>query len=73
MLAFSNSLSAVTQGWTQLEISLGSISRISEFESSIAPEPEISGRGELPVDWPSKGEIEFNKVTAEYRYVGSTS
>ncbi|OKL59747.1 hypothetical protein UA08_04922 [Talaromyces atroroseus] len=69
ILSFGNSLSAVTQGWTQLEVSLGSISRVREFDSSIKSEPEVFRDGELPDEWPGKGAIKFSKVTAEYRYL----
>ena len=66
-IAFSNSLSSVTSGWTQLEVSLGSISRVRDFVANVQPEDDVKTKIQPHVHWPSHGMIEFKKVTAQYR------
>ncbi|GAM36282.1 vacuolar glutathione S-conjugate transporter [Talaromyces pinophilus] len=66
ILSFSNSLSSVTSGWTQLEISLGSISRIRDFVTNVKPEDDAKTKVQPPAHWPCHGMIEFRKVTAQY-------
>lgn len=64
--AFNTSLSSLITGWTQLEISLGSISRVRSFEMETAPE-ESTEKNDPPADWPDRGVIEYRGVTAEYK------
>lgn len=66
-IVFSNSLSSVTSGWTQLEISLGSISRIQDFVTHVKPEDDVKPKIQPTENWPSHGMIEFKQVTAQYR------
>lgn len=66
-IAFSNSLSSLTSGWTQLEISLGSISRIRDFVTNVKPEDDAKTKVQPPAQWPSHGLIEFRQMTAQYR------
>ncbi|PWY94818.1 multidrug resistance-associated protein [Aspergillus sclerotioniger CBS 115572] len=65
VLTFNSSLSSLISGWTQLEISLGSISRVKDFEMEVAREEEYQ-KMEPPRDWPDQGAIEFSGVTAQY-------
>ncbi|KAE8352610.1 putative ATP-binding cassette transporter [Aspergillus coremiiformis] len=65
ILSFSSSLSSVITGWTQLEISLGSIARVRNFEMEIPPE-ETSEASHIPIHWPDRGSIKFHKITAQY-------
>ncbi|KAJ5946436.1 ABC transporter transmembrane domain type 1 [Penicillium verhagenii] len=62
--AFNGSLSSLISGWTQLEISLGSILRVKDFELQVPR--EVSTGVEVPVDWPSQGAIELSDMTAQY-------
>ncbi|OOO06299.1 ABC transporter transmembrane region [Aspergillus oryzae] len=64
ILAFNGSLSSLISGWTQLEISLGSILRVREFERAVPR--ELSTEQEIPVDWPCQGAIEISGMTAQY-------
>jgi ABC-type multidrug transport system fused ATPase/permease subunit len=66
--AFNGSLSSLISGWTQLEISLGSILRVKDFELQV-PREVSTERVEVPIDWPSQGAIELSDMTAEYTYV----
>jgi hypothetical protein len=64
--AFNGSLSSLISGWTQLEISLGSILRVKDIELEV---PREVSTIEVPIDWPSQGAIEFSHMTAQYKYV----
>jgi ATP-binding cassette subfamily C (CFTR/MRP) protein 1 len=48
----------------QLALALNSIERITEY-SALPAEPE--GHEEPPAEWPVKGDIEFDHITAQYR------
>lgn len=59
-------LNGLVMTWTQMETSLGSVSRLRSFgldtPSEKIPEEQIA----LPMDWPSDGRVEFENVTATY-------
>ncbi|KAJ5513372.1 P-loop containing nucleoside triphosphate hydrolase protein [Penicillium fimorum] len=63
--AFNGSLSSLISGWTQLEISLGSILRVKDFELQV-PREISTERVKIPIDWPSQGAIELSGMTAQY-------
>ncbi|KAI2695411.1 hypothetical protein CBS147332_9340 [Penicillium roqueforti] len=65
ILSFNGSLSSLISGWTQLEISLGSISRVRDFEMEV-PSEVTSGKKEPPSDWPDRGAIHVSEVSAQY-------
>ncbi|KAJ5190136.1 multidrug resistance-associated protein [Penicillium cinerascens] len=65
ILSFNGSLSSLISGWTQLEISLGSISRVRDFEMEVIREV-TSGKTEPPSDWPAWGAIHVSGVNAQY-------
>ncbi|KAJ6020781.1 multidrug resistance-associated protein [Penicillium herquei] len=64
ILAFNGSLSSLISGWAQLEISLGSIFRVKDFELTVPS--ETSTQQDVPVSWPSKGAIKISGITAQY-------
>lgn len=49
-----------------MEISLGSISRVKDFELEVTSEV-TSEKAEPPSDWPDRGAIKVSEVTAEYQ------
>jgi ABC-type multidrug transport system fused ATPase/permease subunit len=66
IVQLSISIKAFLSNWTQLEISIGAVSRIRAFVSD-APSSDSDGiESTLPVGWPEKGQIEFRNVTAQY-------
>ncbi|RAK73686.1 putative ATP-binding cassette transporter [Aspergillus fijiensis CBS 313.89] len=65
ILSFNQSLSSLITGWTQLEISLGSIARTKDFERDTQPEETLKNDS-VPASWPDRGAIEFKAVTAQY-------
>lgn len=66
VLGLNSVLSALIREWTQMETSLGAISRIRSFEMDTVPE-ELPGEDQVPPEkWPERGMIEFHNVTASY-------
>ncbi|PYH89268.1 multidrug resistance-associated protein [Aspergillus ellipticus CBS 707.79] len=65
ILSFNNSLSSLISGWTQLEISLGSIARVRNFELEV-PREEVTQTIDPPADWPQHGDIRVSGLTAQY-------
>lgn len=50
-----------------MEISLGSILRVKDFELTVPR--EITTEQEIPVGWPVHGTIEISGMAAQYKYV----
>ncbi|KAF7194977.1 ABC multidrug transporter B [Pseudocercospora fuligena] len=66
VLGFSSYLSFVINAWTALETSLGAVARCKNFEASTASEDKQEECETPPVDWPSRGEVNFKSITAAY-------
>ncbi|KAF6819357.1 ABC multidrug transporter [Colletotrichum sojae] len=67
VLSFSATIKAVITSWVTLEVSLGAVARVRNFAANVKPE----GYSDAPLaepdgEWPTKGAIEFNDVTASY-------
>lgn len=67
MLVANTTLLKLVENWTTLEISLGAIARLKTFELGTLPEGTKSGDHEPSNDWPMRGEIVFEDVTASYK------
>jgi ATP-binding cassette subfamily C (CFTR/MRP) protein 1 len=52
-----------------LETSLGAIARLRNFEMENPPEKESEDTIDPPESWPSLGDVEFNSISASYKYV----
>ncbi|SMR54476.1 unnamed protein product [Zymoseptoria tritici ST99CH_1E4] len=68
LIGLSQTLVLVIDQWTRLETTLGAVARLDSFIKD-SPDEDRSGepRGSgLPDDWPSRGELEFENVTASY-------
>ena len=68
IFTISTTLTRLLQSWTQLETSLGAISRIKTHEETILPEDKRNEDFEPSPQWPDKGVIEFKEVVAAYKY-----
>ncbi|KAF4835570.1 ABC transporter atnG [Colletotrichum tropicale] len=68
VLNFNSSLATLITSWTELETSLGAISRLRTFESKtpVEPSPSSEEQAPLPSNWPSEGRLEINNITASY-------
>lgn len=56
-----------------LETSLGAIARLKDFETETQEEALAGEDVEPPEEWPSRGLIEIQDLTAGYRYVDKAS
>jgi ATP-binding cassette subfamily C (CFTR/MRP) protein 1 len=73
MMDLSQSLASLIQSWTSLETSLGAIARIKEFSEN-TPCENLDGEKAVPsFEWPANGELRFEGVSAQYRYLFRTS
>ncbi|KAK1987265.1 ABC transporter [Colletotrichum cereale] len=68
VLGFNQSLANLITSWTELETSLGAISRLRTFESQTPVErsPTEEDSASLPPHWPAQGQIEIKNMTASY-------
>lgn len=68
VLNFNQSLATLITSWTELEISLGAISRLRTFVSRtpIEPTPIAERPDNIPRQWPSQGQVEIQNITVSY-------
>ncbi|OLN96257.1 Multidrug resistance-associated protein 1-like protein 3 [Colletotrichum chlorophyti] len=70
VLSFNEALAGLITSWTELETSLGAISRLRTFESRTPVEQSPDENQEvLPPHWPSMGRLEIHDITASYSAV----
>ena len=63
----SKTLSDLVMQWTEMETSLGAVSRIYDFTHETPREGHLDERSALPDDWPTCGQISFEHVSATYK------
>jgi ABC-type multidrug transport system fused ATPase/permease subunit len=65
LLSFNATLTLLITNWTQLETSLGAISRVKQFLLDVQLQ---AARNEIvcPEGWPREGRVEFRRVSASY-------
>lgn len=68
---FNESLARLISSWTEMETSLGAIARLRAFEKETPSEIDTAHPENVPVRWPSRGEIQVKDLTASYS-IGST-
>ncbi|TDZ30378.1 ABC transporter atnG [Colletotrichum spinosum] len=67
VLVANTTLLSLVSSWTNLEISLGAISRLKNLEAETPREDKV-GEAYVPDEiWPSAGEVELDSVTAAYK------
>ncbi|CAG8239001.1 unnamed protein product [Penicillium salamii] len=62
-------LLVTVQSWANFDASLGVISRIKEFTSTVHPEPQSQTECLIPKSWPSEGAVSMKNVVARYATV----
>jgi ATP-binding cassette subfamily C (CFTR/MRP) protein 1 len=67
LMTFSQFLTAIVISWTQLETSIGAVSRLKKFSEDVKNENLTSENDEPPQDWPMHGALEIENVSASYR------
>lgn len=66
VLVANTTLLDLLESWTNLEISLGAISRLKHLEAE-TPKEDKSGEDYIPAEtWPSSGAVEIDNVTVAY-------
>ncbi|KAL2882737.1 hypothetical protein SGCOL_001948 [Colletotrichum sp. CLE4] len=66
LMSWGETLSSLVRFYTQLETSIGAVSRIKTFSEKVTPE-DLEGEDiEPPEEWPETGRIEINGVSASY-------
>ncbi|KAI1403266.1 P-loop containing nucleoside triphosphate hydrolase protein [Hypoxylon fuscum] len=66
LMNFGDSLSWIVRTYTSLETSIGAISRLKSFSENVPSENLGSEDVVLPREWPFKGSIQINGVSASY-------
>lgn len=67
VIGFSTLTSQFIVAYTDLENSLGAVTRIKDCIEDVKSEEEPYGDHEPPHDWPSRGDVNFCNVTATYK------
>ncbi|KAF4635233.1 hypothetical protein G7Y89_g2874 [Cudoniella acicularis] len=69
LMTFSTTLSALVRAYTNVETSLGAVSRLKTFSENVKPE-NLPGEGLAPPpEWPLSGGIQIKSVSASYRNI----
>lgn len=66
VVTFSTTLQVLVTEWTQVEMALGAISRIRTYVLDTKNENLPEETGDVSDDWPTKGAISFQSVSASY-------
>ncbi|KAH7091601.1 P-loop containing nucleoside triphosphate hydrolase protein [Paraphoma chrysanthemicola] len=67
VVLFSQSIKLLITFWTQLETHIGSVARIKNFTTDPAAEDRETEDHIPPANWPSRGQIDFNDITAYHK------
>ena len=70
VLTFNDALAQAITSWTQVETSIGAVTRVQQFQDT-TPTEHRQGVTEVPQSvhgWPSRGAVVFHQVTACYRF-----
>jgi ATP-binding cassette, subfamily C (CFTR/MRP), member 1 len=69
LMSFADNTTYIIRAWTMLETSIGAVSRLKSFSEKVKPE-DLDGEDIIPPkEWPPRGEIVINGVSASYEYV----
>lgn len=69
IVSFSTNLKLLITNWTLLETSVGAVSRIRAFEQDTESEnSDADTKFDAPEGWPGTGAIQFNNISAAYKY-----
>lgn len=66
LMVFGDNISYLVQMYTALETSIGAVSRLKSFSDKVRPE-NLEGEDVVPPrEWPLRGGIQLNGVSASY-------
>ena len=66
IISFAATMKTLILFWTQLENSLGAVTRIKNFEAETQNENLKGEDGTVPENWPAQGHIEIKDLSASY-------
>lgn len=68
VMTFNSVLIQLVKDWTNMETSIGAVSRVKEYTATTALEENDAAdpKPSLPAQWPSAGAIEISDVTASH-------
>ncbi|WYZ35872.1 hypothetical protein EsH8_X_000519 [Colletotrichum jinshuiense] len=66
LMSWGETIAMLIRFYTQLETSLGAVARIKTFSEKVTPENLEGEDIEPPEEWPEKGHIDVNGVSASY-------
>jgi ATP-binding cassette subfamily C (CFTR/MRP) protein 1 len=66
LIGFNQTLSLFLDSWTKLETSLGAIARLKWVTNNVPNENKQGENGVPESDWPLRGAVTFDNVTASY-------
>ncbi|PYH40847.1 putative ABC multidrug transporter [Aspergillus saccharolyticus JOP 1030-1] len=66
VMTFNQTLMYLVKYWTQMETSIGAVSRVKAYAATTAPEERASAQRLLPAQWPGKGAIRLRHVVASH-------
>lgn len=69
MMSLGLNLKGIILAWSQLETSLGAVTRIKTFEETTPSELLPHENYTPPEEWPSQGSLEFVDLSVRYEYV----
>ncbi len=69
LMSFGENLSMIVQFYTRLETSIGAIARLKTFSATVKPENQDHEDVIPAEEWPQKGEIKIENVSASYESV----
>lgn len=67
LMTWGESISSLIQYYTQVEISIGAVSRLKAFAENVASENLEGEDLEPPEEWPTQGNIEIKHISASYK------
>jgi ABC-type multidrug transport system fused ATPase/permease subunit len=69
LLGLNEQLALLVLSWTSLEVSLGAIARLRDFERDTPQERPTRGVNDSVSHWPTQGRIEVHNLQATYGFV----
>ncbi|KAL4948254.1 P-loop containing nucleoside triphosphate hydrolase protein [Aspergillus filifer] len=66
VMTFNNALMQLVKDWTNMETSIGAVSRVKNYTSTVDAEEDTANMPSLPEDWPAVGRVELSRVVARH-------
>jgi ATP-binding cassette, subfamily C (CFTR/MRP), member 1 len=67
LMTFGEILNFIIRWWTQLETSIGAVTRLKALTDSVPPEGAHDQTETQSPEWPTRGTVEIHNVSASYQ------